>query len=134
MTVRRADYLLLVAFISCGLLTACPSKTDRDEDHHHLLASSHKIVFSVAADGSNNCLQSLDGASPVHDFVQVPWGDKITFSAAGGASYTMSFPPGANAACDSPFQGNSCQASFASNAANSGTTGGMKYPYNSIVI
>lgn len=102
------------------------------------LAAAHTITFSPANDGTTNCLQSLDGATPVLDFVQVPWGDSVTFSAKDNqgkpAPFSLTFPPPANASCDSPFQRGACQANFATNAVTAASTGGMAYPYQSISI
>ena len=125
---------LVAAVVGCALLmTGCESRIDNG-DNKGSSPTAHRIVFSVGS--GTNCQQKLDSDNPVSDFVAIKWGDTVAFSAVkadgSSATFTVTFPPGTSATCDSPFQTSSCQSSISSSAAT--PSGGMKFPYSSLTV
>ena len=145
MTPRHIQLALAATFGCCMVLSGCGKGEEGAAERGAVargpspkIAAPHTVAFTPANDGTTNCLQSLDGGTPILGFVEVPWGDSVTFSAKDSLGkvqpFSLSFPPGASAICDSPFQRGQCQQTFASNAVNAASTGGMSYPYLSLSI
>ena len=124
----------LIAAACCGLLTGCSPQNNNNGQPNPQVAA-HTIVFSVIS-GSSNCQQKLDTSSPSASPITIGWGDTVSFGAVDGngasTTFSVTFPPGASATCDSPFQTSSCQATIASSAVTS--SGGMKFPYQTLTV